>query len=221
MSRINNRRVRLAAIAAMAATASVMSMPMPAFASPTDGPVLQLGSTVAELATVADEGGGEGETETLTPAEDASLTAAGYGTPVRRAAVMERAKNWYNRGIPYSQSAYAWDQNEGKKYRTDCSGFVSMAWRLKTSLNTRTLQSVSHVINWNDMLPGDAVIWKGHHTQIFDRWVNEDTKADFWVYEQGSTATDMNHKKVNVLEARGKAADGVRYLPYRYNGIRK
>jgi hypothetical protein len=36
--------------------------------------------------------------------------------------VIANAKTWLNPAVPYSQSAY----HNG--YRTDCSGYVSMAW---------------------------------------------------------------------------------------------
>jgi hypothetical protein len=194
-----NRRVRTVAIAALLTSApSILSVPGPALAADS----------------------AEGTTETLTTAEAASLAAAGYGDGIHRAEVMTRAKDWYNRNVPYNQSATAWDVNHGKRYRTDCSGYVSMAWKLPTSLTTSTLDNVSHVINWNDLLPGDSLLYPGHHVQIFDKWNNPDTKAAFWIYEEGSTDTDMNYRKVDVQAERGNEKDGFKYHPYRYNGIR-
>jgi hypothetical protein len=188
-----NRRVRVVALAALlAATASILSMQSPAFAAASD----------------------EGVTETLTTAQQAILAAAGYGGDVHRDTVMERGKDWYSRNVPYNQSATAWDMNNGKKYRTDCSGFISMAWKLNSSLTTSTLDTVSHVINWNDLLRGDALLLQGDHVQLFDKWVDANAKADFWIYEEGSTASDMNHRQIHVVTERN---DG--YKPYRYNHI--
>lgn len=216
MRKTTNRRVRMAAIAAaLATTAGVISAPLPALAASATG-----GSAVSAVTAADDPNdpqGGEGSTEILTVAEDAELTAAGYGQPVQRDVVMDRAKDWYNRNVAYSQSAYAWDVNDGKKYRTDCSGYVSMVWKLKTSLTTSTLDDVSHVINWDDLLRGDALVWPGHHAMVFDKWVDADTKADIWVYEEGSTASDMNHRDtVHVVSIRNQG-----YKPYRYDSIRK
>ncbi|WP_305784476.1 hypothetical protein [Symbioplanes lichenis] len=221
MRKLTNRRIRMAAIAAtLAATAGVLSAPIPAFAATTAataGGVVQAAADDEFPDTVTPEGAaGEGATEVLTVADDAELTASGYGKPIQRADVLERGINWYNRNIPYSQSATATDKGAGKRYRTDCSGFVSMAWKLKTSLTTRSLDTVSHVINWNDLLPGDALLKKGTHVQLFERWVDEDTKADFWIYEEGSTASDMNRRKIHVIDARHSG-----YEPYRYDSIRK
>jgi hypothetical protein len=210
MSKIINRRIRVAAIAAtLAATASMLSAPVSASAATVAGRVAQV--------DVADEPvSPEGETEVLTVAEDAELTAAGYGKPITRATVMSRAKDWYSRGVPYSQTSTAWDANGGKKYRQDCSGFVSMAWKIKVSKTTWTLDDVSHVINWNDLLPGDAVVYPHHHAVVFDKWVDADAKADFWTYEEYDTPHDMEHIKRHVVTVRDAG-----YQPYRYDGIRK
>lgn len=214
MRKSMNRRIRIAATAAaLAATTSLMSAPVSAFAATGAGAT---GAVQVAAEDPDSPDGGEGTEEVLTVAEDAELTAAGYGKPIQRDAVMTRAKDWNTRNVPYSQSATAWDVNHGKRYRTDCSGFVSMAWKLKTSKTTWTLDDVSHVINWNDLLRGDALIRPHHHTMLFDKWVNADTKADFWIYEEGSTASDMNHRQVHVVTVRNTG-----FAPYRYDSIRK
>ncbi|MBL7256360.1 hypothetical protein [Paractinoplanes lichenicola] len=208
MRRFTNRRIRMAVIAAaVAITAPVMSAPVSAAAATPTGDVVQV---------AAADGAAEGAEEVLTVAEDAELTAAGYGQPIKRDAVMTRAKDWYNRNVQYNDQASAWDVNQGKRYRTDCSGFVSMAWKLKTSKVTWTLNDVSHVINWNDLLRGDAIVHAHDHAVLFDKWVDPETKADFWVYEESNPTNDMNHRKVHVVDIRN---DG--FKPYRYNGIRK
>jgi hypothetical protein len=187
-----NGRVRIGAVAALlAVTASILSVQSPAFASD------------------------EGVTEVLTTAQAATLAAAGYGGDVSRDIAMGRAKDWYDRNVPYNQGACAWDENHGKCYRTDCSGYVSMVWKLTTSLTTYTLDSVSHVIDWNDLLRGDALLTDGH-VMLFAKWDDADTKANFWIYEEGSTASDMNYRKINVIDIRNAG-----YKPYRYDHIVK
>ena len=211
MRKITNRRIRMAAMAAaLAVTGSVLSAPVAAVAAPAAGGAAQVAADDPEADSP------EGETEILTVAEDAELAKAGYGQPITRATVMARAKDWYSRGIPYNQGAKAWDVNHGKQYRTDCSGFVSMAWKIKVSKTTWTLDDVSHVIHWNDLLPGDAVVAPHHHAVIFEKWVDADTKADFYTYEEYNTAKDMEHIKRHVVTVRN---DG--YQPYRLDDIRK
>jgi hypothetical protein len=212
MRKITNRRIRMAAIAAaLAVTGSVLSAPAAAVAAPVAG-----GAARVAAADDPEPDSVEGETEILTVAEDAELAKAGYGQPITRATVMTRAKDWYSRGVPYNQKGSAWDVNQGKKYRTDCSGFVSMAWKLKVSKTTWTLDDVSHVINWNDLLPGDAVVSPHHHAVIFEKWVDSATKADFITYEEHNTALDMEHMHRHVVTVRNAG-----YQPYRLDDIRK
>jgi hypothetical protein len=48
-------------------------------------------------------------------------TASDLGPIITRAQILARAQTWVDAKVPYSQSAY----RDG--YRTDCSGYVSMA----------------------------------------------------------------------------------------------
>ncbi|MFI5910735.1 hypothetical protein [Dactylosporangium sp. NPDC051541] len=144
----------------------------------------------------------------------AAAAALKYGKPIKRSKVVARAKNWYSRNVQYSQSAYAWDVNHGKKFRTDCSGFVSMSWALTSSRTTRTLDGVSHRINWSSLKPGDMVLRSGHHVQLFEKWANK-AHTRFWLYEEGNPSSDMNHYKLYVSTAKNNG-----YKPWRYNKIR-
>lgn len=133
--------------------------------------------------------------------EDAADTgveaaAAGYGGEITRAEVLKRAKYWWEKKVPYNQTKYYRDVNNGKKYRTDCSGFVSMAWKLTSSLTTYTLPNVSKPISWSALKPGDIVLSNGH-VKLFEKWADSG-KTVMWIYEQGSTATDMDHERVSV-----------------------
>jgi hypothetical protein len=55
--------------------------------------------------------------------------------------VLRRAAFWVGK-VGYSQYNTAADPN-GVRYHADCSGYVSMAWKLGKSLNTVTLPNVS------------------------------------------------------------------------------
>jgi cell wall-associated NlpC family hydrolase len=109
-----------------------------------------------------------------------TLAGVRYGGPITRAGVILRAKNWWDRRIPYSQHAYAWDNNHGKQYRTDCSGFVSMAWALTNSRVTRTLDAVSTPISWSSLQPGDMLLHRGHHVQLLEKWANS-SHTSMWI----------------------------------------
>jgi putative cell wall-binding protein len=135
---------------------------------------------------------------------------------IHRSVALARGYTWLYDGVPYSQQA----SHDG--YRTDCSGFVSMAWNLRTSsgaplaLSTRTLvpntqYNVTTRIATASVLPGDAFIDPGHHTFLFVKW-NDAAKTSLTALEQASTASDMQLRTRLVANLSG-------YLPYRYKGI--
>jgi len=111
------------------------------------------------------------------------------------AQVIARAETWHPhtaQRIPYSQSAY----HGG--YRTDCSGYASMALGLAApGLNTVGLasRSVSTPIAPGALVTGDLIIdatgnSNTRHVVIFQKWTNPSHSA-YWAYEQrGGYGTD-------------------------------
>jgi len=92
-----------------------------------------------------------------------------------------RAQSWVDVAVPYNQAtSYT---NQFGTYRTDCSGFVSMAWALPSSYTTFTLPSVSHPIAKADLQPGDILLNTTSHVVIFRSWANAE-KTEYWAYEQ-------------------------------------
>lgn len=137
---------------------------------------------------------------TLVIAAGPAGAAEPRGGRISRAEIISRAQDWWQRQIPYNQTDDATDV-EGVSYRTDCSGFVSMAWRLPTSRTTDTLDDISTEIAKSDLQPGDIMMWDGPgndgHVVLFQKW--EDKAAGtFWLYEEASTADDMNHRVGNL-----------------------
>ncbi|APU16434.1 MULTISPECIES: hypothetical protein [Actinoalloteichus] len=104
--------------------------------------------------------------------------------PISREEIMARGRTWVDAGVPYSMSRW----HEG--YRTDCSGFVSLAWNTGASYTTRTIYQVSHEITKDELLPGDALNWRHWqgdgqigHIRLFGGWL-DDARSRYWVYEQ-------------------------------------
>lgn len=95
---------------------------------------------------------------------------------ITRTQVIARANSWVKRHVIYSQSSYY------AGYRRDCSGFVSMAWRLRTSYTSATIAEVAHRISIAKLLPGDAVRRPGH-VEIFDGWKNRRARTYFALEE--------------------------------------
>jgi hypothetical protein len=88
-----------------------------------------------------------------------------------------------------------------------------MSWGLKTSRNTRDLDGVATRINWSSLKAGDMLLRNGH-VQLFDRWANK-AKTSFWIYEEGSPSSDMNHYKVKLSSSKSGG-----YKPWKYKKAR-
>ena len=135
-----------------------------------------------------------------------------------RQEIIRRAKSWVERGVPYSMEAYTNDPN-GKQYRTDCSGFVSMAWGLDNSYSTVTLPQVAHPIPKDELQPGDILLKGGPgsegangHVVIFNGWT-DDSHTSYYALEEaggvGATARTISYPY---------GGDGS-YVPFRKNGL--
>lgn len=142
---------------------------------------------------------------------DGASSAPRSGLVTRADLLLARASSWLtaNNGkhVPYSQSSY-WDENTrsgstrpADGYRQDCSGFVSMAAKLRTQPNTEVLYSThTYSIPKRDLRPGDLLIDKDggptcRHVVIFEKWANKE-RSEYWAFEQrGGRGTD--HQKRN------------------------
>jgi hypothetical protein len=125
---------------------------------------------------------------------------------ISRGDIINRAQDWVNRAIPYSQSA----TTDG--YRQDCSGFVSMAWKSsKPGHTTYNMQDICHRIDRSQLKPGDAILNPNNHVLLFDQWVNGDT---FWQYAEIDWGRIATHNQVSYsyFESNG-------YFPCRLNGL--
>lgn len=109
--------------------------------------------------------------------------------PISRDEVISRANHWLQQGVPYSMTGSALDPN-GTSYRSDCSGFVSMAFHLDQSLSTVTLPERFSEIPKDELQVGDIVGNLGPgtggaagHVVIFNGWV-DDSHTQFNSIEQ-------------------------------------
>lgn len=127
------------------------------------------------------------------------LSAPVPAQAITRDKVIKRAKVWVKKKIPYSQSRYY------RGYRRDCSGFVSMAWKLNRSYTTRTISSRAKRIPVRALKPGDAVLTSGH-VSLFGGWKNK-RKRTYYALEQ---TTWGSHAKKRVRRVPG-GAKALRY----------
>lgn len=140
------------------------------------------------------------------PALAASPATSKVGGTIKRSEVISRAKFWYDR-----RSRFRYDMNgsypdpQGRRYRTDCSGYVSMALHLSSSLSTVTLPGVGHRISKKSMHAGDYIGHMGPgtggaggHVRLFEKWANA-AHTTYWAYDFGSTP--VKHKVYSLSTA--------------------
>ncbi|MFI9389239.1 hypothetical protein, partial [Kutzneria sp. NPDC052558] len=141
--------------------------------------------------------------------------ASDLGGRITRSEVISRAQYWVDHQPgDYNQKANGPDQ-DGRMYRRDCSGYVSMAWHLTTSLSTATLPGVSHQISRDDLKAGDILDYAGTHTILFDHWT--DSNGHFLYYTFG--ATPVRHLTGSIGAASIDGHPNGSYRAYRYENI--
>ncbi|MCL5887497.1 MAG: cell wall-binding repeat-containing protein [Actinobacteria bacterium] len=127
---------------------------------------------------------------------------------VTRDGIITRAQRWVDLRVPYSQRALF----EG--HRTDCSGFVSMAWGLPgPGRTTRDLAAVSTTITRDQLQPGDIMLKPGTHVAIFAGWHN--AERTIWRSLEQSNSQDGAVSRLIPYPFWGETG----YVPRRFNGL--
>ncbi|MCO5968747.1 hypothetical protein [Actinoallomurus soli] len=152
-----------------------------------------------------------------------SAQAGRIGGKISRNEVIQRAAYWYKHraGIRYNWQGSYRDPDGQHRYRTDCSGYVSMALHLKTSASTVTLPGYGVKIGRKSMKKGDftGILGAGTggaagHVRIFEKWANKAHTA-YWAYDFGSTP--VKHKVYYF--STDKPRNGHGWSAYRYKKV--
>jgi hypothetical protein len=183
--------------AALAADPVVGDPPLPYYDGLVTGPPLTT-MAVAHTTPVGNGCGNNGSNKTLSRDE-----------------VITRAETWFDVTVPYSQTRCY--ENQYGDYRTDCSGYVSMAWGLGGSGSshwTGNLMNVASTISRSSLKKGDALLRHTgdphqNHVALFVKWA------------------DSAHTKPVVMEQSGSgtfkrtwsANNAGLYTPIRYDNI--
>jgi hypothetical protein len=160
-----------------------------------------------------------GVARALPPTTAQTATTSASRAQISATEILARATSWVARAVPYSQAAQAADP-EGHPYRTDCSGFVSMAWRLSGSLTTQSLPSVARPLgaigDYSGLQPGDMLdsTWAGHAV-LFVRWTDHAHHV-VTVMEESHPGTPA-HQDVGYYTTTLLAAE--HFVAYRYQGV--
>lgn len=138
----------------------------------------------------------------------ALLSAPAQAEAITRKQILARSRTWVVKKVGYSQSRHY------RGYRRDCSGFVSMAWKLKRSYTTRTIHKRATRVRISQLKPGDAVLTRGH-VAIFAGWKNK-KKRTYYAMEE---TTWGSHAKRQVRKiprgAKGLRRKGIDETPLR------
>uniref|UniRef100_UPI0015863F16 peptidoglycan-binding protein n=1 Tax=Streptomyces sp. TRM64462 TaxID=2741726 RepID=UPI0015863F16 len=133
---------------------------------------------------------------------------------VTRADIINRAKRWVGEKVPYSMEKY-WTDG----YRQDCSGYVSMAWKLPGNEWTGSLHRFATKLDRSELEPGDILLFhnpdnptRGSHVTIFGGWTDY-KRTHYVAYEQTKPHTRRQATPMAYWE------NSARYVAYRYNGL--
>ncbi|MFD5467158.1 FG-GAP-like repeat-containing protein [Kitasatospora sp. NPDC127059] len=145
-------------------------------------------------------------------ADGASASDSVLAPAVSRSEAIQRAKSWVGIGLDYSWTG----SHDG--YRTDCSGYVSMAWKLDESLTTDTFgpRGVTEQIGKGDLKPGDALLndnsGANGHVVLFEKWTDSD---HYMGYE--FTGSGVHYREIPYPYFSGYGT----YVPVRNKSIRE
>ncbi|GAA2245206.1 hypothetical protein GCM10010430_28840 [Kitasatospora cystarginea] len=140
------------------------------------------------------------------------------GQPISRTDVIARAQTWVTEGVPYSKSVKHTDS--GGTYRTDCSGYISMAWNLPSSAadnwgeTTWTLPDFATRLDGLDELrAGDMIDKTDQHVVLFKKWANAAHAAAvvLELAHSGTHARQSTYSRSFLIENN--------FLPFRYDKI--
>jgi hypothetical protein len=145
--------------------------------------------------------------------------------PISRPEVLARAWSWVDRQVHYLTADGGHPEQaldpDGLAYRTDCSGYVAMAWRAGIQPSTADFDVLGDQISPTDLLPGDALLWKGlggygpdgGHVLLFGGWADTAGRS-YLAYELAGG------RRAQLCALRYPYRDGSdRYVPWRYRGI--
>ncbi|MEU4161131.1 VCBS repeat-containing protein [Actinoplanes sp. NPDC026670] len=165
-----------------------------------------------------------GATATAVATPVAASAASSVGGQISRQEVIDRADFWADLGQPYSQTTWS-DDPQGRSYRNDCSGLVSMAWHIDHSFTTATFPGsglATKLGSINDLKRGDAIHRTGH-MELFAYWKNErDHTQGAYVYsfnKEGQPVRSPNDEGRKGEIGFNNWSDMLTYDAWRYKNI--
>lgn len=159
---------------------------------------------------VGDEDDAEARTFAIAASKGCSRPKILASVSGARKDALTRGFTWLDANVPYSQS------RSYKGYRTDCSGFVSMSWKLDRSYTTADFIGSSgkwkRLSGYGDLQPGDAIVRRSGgagHIVLFLGWADA-SQGSACVLEQASTASDMQFRARSASSLRSSGFKPIR-----------
>jgi hypothetical protein len=166
----------------------------------------------------------------VVPAGPASATSD-IGGVITTNEVMQRAADWYDRALSYSQSSYSWDLGQTRQYRRDCSGFIDMALHLGTDYNTDGIAASSlftdvgaagSSLGTADVRPGDVFDDTiDGHAFLFEGWAADSVHISYYNFGGGSSGTAPPEHHTGETFGQGSVGGWPlsHYRIYRYHNL--
>jgi hypothetical protein len=156
------------------------------------------------------------QADTITPTPCANNGGDEY---ITRGATLVRARSWLDPKVPYSQTHC--HQNAYGDYRTDCSGFVAMAWGVGGYGHawwTGNFDQLTTPIARSSLLPGDALLRhtgdpSQNHVALFVRWADTAHTMPVVIEQTGADAIE------GTVERTWSSSTASVYTPVRYDRI--
>lgn len=149
--------------------------------------------------------------------------ASAVGGNISRAEIIDRANDWLRRAPAYSQTTYIWDAGQTFKYRTDCQGFVDMAWHLDGNPNTYEIPGSGLVdpVGIGDLQSGDELVDnQDGHAVLFDQWQPDHVHFTYFTFGGGASGTQPpSHPTGATSDAILAGWPTSHYQGYRYRHI--
>ncbi|MER5808229.1 RICIN domain-containing protein [Streptomyces sp. NPDC002033] len=139
------------------------------------------------------------------------------GGSITRAQVLQRAQSWVDMKVPYDQEGSWPEKALGREWRTDCSGFVSMAWMLKASETTLSLPRLTTRIPTSELRPGD-ILNSSEHVVLFAGWIDR-AKGTFTFYQESNKSRPTNKSTGSLQAAKLSNHPVSSYTALRYDHI--
>ncbi|QKW19889.1 VCBS repeat-containing protein [Kitasatospora sp. NA04385] len=174
-------------------------------------------TSLALAAAIAASGAVATTAATIATATTAQAASA-VGGQITRSEVIQRAQYWLGKSITYNQGG-SYPDSSGRYYRTDCGGYVDMAWHLADGPNTQGLAGSAYTtqISRSDLKAGDILDSFYDHVILFEKW-DDAAHTTFSYYSFGSTPV-KHVTGVSINAAYFDSHPNGDYKAYRYKNI--